>query len=120
MNAGTKKTYFLRRTTTDGGERRMPIGVIHGVNPGEQITIFGGQHGTEYAGIEAAMRLFRETDPEDVAGTIQKVLNSPCLSGIRKWLSMMREDGMLTPMLDGSSMVFGVHSMSRSIWTRIM
>lgn len=70
MNAGTKTTYFLRRTTTDGGERRMPIGVIHGVNPGEQITIFGGQHGTEYAGIEAAMRLFRETDPEDVAGTI--------------------------------------------------
>lgn len=48
----------------------MPIGLIEGARSGERITIFGGQHGTEYAGIEAAMRLFRELDPADVSGTI--------------------------------------------------
>ena len=65
-----KETYFLSRTDAEGNERRMPIGIIKGVTPGERITVFGGQHGTEYAGIEAAMRLFRETDPADVSGTI--------------------------------------------------
>ncbi len=70
MSHGLKETYFLTRPTPEEGERRMPIGVIHGARPGERITVFGGQHGTEYAGIEASMRLFRETDPSDVTGTI--------------------------------------------------
>ena len=65
-----KETYFLSKTNDAGEEIRLPIGVIHGASPGERITVFGGQHGTEYAGIEAAMRLFRETDPADVTGTI--------------------------------------------------
>lgn len=65
-----KSSYFLSRTDDAGLTRRMPIGLIEGARPGERITIFGGQHGTEYAGIEAAMRLFRELDPADVSGTI--------------------------------------------------
>ena len=66
-----KETYFLSRTDAEGNERRMPIGIIKGATPGERITVFGGQHGTEYAGIEAAMRLFRETDPADVSTVIK-------------------------------------------------
>jgi uncharacterized protein len=65
-----KSSYFLSRTDDSGLTRRMPIGLIQGDRPGERITIFGGQHGTEYAGIEAAMRLYREIDPADVTGTI--------------------------------------------------
>ncbi len=65
-----KESYFLTRTEEDGTETRMPIGVIQGETPGERITVFGGQHGTEYAGIEAAMRLYREIDPAEVKGTI--------------------------------------------------
>ncbi len=65
-----KESYFLSRKDADGNETRMPIGVIKGHKPGERITVFGGQHGTEYAGIEAAMRLYREIDPKDVTGTI--------------------------------------------------
>ena len=53
-----KETYFLSETNDAGEEIRLPIGVIHGASPGERITVFGGQHGTEYAGLEAAMRLF--------------------------------------------------------------
>ena len=65
-----KQSYFLTRTDEKGGETRMPIGVIHGATPGERITVFGGQHGTEYVGIEASMRLYRELDPAKVTGTI--------------------------------------------------
>ncbi len=65
-----KKSCFLSRTDESGLTRRMPIGLIEGATPGERITVFGGQHGTEYAGIEATMRLYREIDPADVTGTI--------------------------------------------------
>ncbi|MFT5144863.1 MAG: putative deacylase, partial [Thalassolituus oleivorans] len=65
---------FLTRATSDGRERRMPVGIIHGARPGERLTVFAGQHGTEYAGIEAAMRLYRELDPADVRGTVVVVM----------------------------------------------
>ncbi len=65
-----KESFFLSRKDAEGKERRMPIGIINGATPGERITVFGGQHGTEYAGIEAAMRLYRETDPAEVTGSI--------------------------------------------------
>ena len=34
------------------------------------MTIYAGQHGTEYAGLDAVQRLYREIDPTDVSGTI--------------------------------------------------
>ena len=48
----------------------MPVGIIRGARAGEQITVIGGQHGTEYAGLEAVQRLYRTLDPGDVRGTI--------------------------------------------------
>ncbi len=68
--SGRKEGRYLTRTTAEGEEIRMPIGIIHGAHEGEQITIYGGQHGTEYAGLETVQRLYRELDPADVHGTI--------------------------------------------------
>lgn len=65
-----RESKYISRTTPDGFTLRIPVGIIHGDAPGDQVTIYGGQHGTEYAGIEAVQRLFRETDPADVTGTI--------------------------------------------------
>ncbi len=68
--SGSKEAKYLTRTTAEGRELRLPVGIIHGARAGEQITVYGGQHGTEYAGIEAVQRLYRELDPADVRGTI--------------------------------------------------
>ncbi len=67
---GSKEAKYLTRTTAEGRELRLPVGIIHGARAGQQITVYGGQHGTEYAGIEAVQRLYRERDPADVRGAI--------------------------------------------------
>ncbi len=68
--SGHKEGTFLTRTTAAGEVVRMPVGIIHGAQPGEQMTIYGGQHGTEYVGLEAVQRLYRELDPAAVHGTL--------------------------------------------------
>lgn len=68
--AGSKEGRYVSRTAADGTEHRIPVGVVHGERPGDRVTIFAGQHGTEYDGIEAAQRLFRTVDPTRVRGTI--------------------------------------------------
>ena len=68
--ASVKEGGFLTRESEDGTTCRIPFGRIVGQRPGPQITIFGGQHGTEYDGIEAVQRLYRTLAPEEVAGTI--------------------------------------------------
>ena len=67
---GSKEAHYLTRTTAEGKVLRIPAGVIRGARDGEQITVYGGQHGTEYVGIEAVQRLYRELDPADVRGTV--------------------------------------------------
>jgi len=67
---GSKEGKFITRTDSDGRVVRVPVGIITGVRSGPQITIYGGQHGTEYDGIEALHRLYRALDPVDVSGRI--------------------------------------------------
>ena len=68
--SGWKENKFVTRMTAEGKEVRIPAGIIHGSQSGAQITIYGGQHGTEYCGIDAVQRLYRELDAADVRGTI--------------------------------------------------
>jgi hypothetical protein len=68
--AGSKDGKFLTRTDESGRTWRIPVGVVNGASPGSQITIYGGQHGTEYDGIEAVQRLYRTLDPAEVRGRI--------------------------------------------------
>ena len=81
---GTKHERWLERNDADGSAHRVPVGTIVGAQPGKRITIFAGQHGTEYDGIEAAQRVYRTIDPADVRGTIDiaLVLN---LSSFQSW-----------------------------------
>lgn len=67
---GGKEGKFIKKTTDEGDELRIPVGTITGAQSGPQITIYGGQHGTEYAGIEAVQRLYRILEPENVSGKI--------------------------------------------------
>jgi predicted deacylase len=43
----------------------LPLFIIHGRKDGPTLAITAGVHGTEYASIEAALRLGRTLNPED-------------------------------------------------------
>lgn len=56
----------------DGTE--IPVAVIAGQKPGKTILITAGMHPDEYVGIEAAVELARELDPDRVRGKILIVM----------------------------------------------
>ncbi|NNE36650.1 MAG: hypothetical protein HKN13_15560 [Rhodothermales bacterium] len=107
-----KESKFLTRTTADGRTLRIPVGIIRGNRPGKQITVYGGQHGTEYAGIEAAQRLFREIDAESVRGTIVIALATNEES-LLNWVQFAPTEpevkDMMVELARGSSFIINCH-----------
>ncbi len=53
---------------------RFPVGTVYGVEEGPTLVVVGGMHGSEFCGIEAAIRLFREVEPEKLKGTLKVVM----------------------------------------------
>lgn len=49
---------------------QIPIFIIHGREDGPNLHITAGIHGTEYASIEAALRLGRALTPDDIKGRV--------------------------------------------------
>jgi len=48
----------------------MPVVIINGSRPGPTVCVFGGVHGAEYPGIEAAIRLSRSLTPQAARGAV--------------------------------------------------
>lgn len=48
----------------------LPFTVINGASPGTVLCITAGNHGSEYAGIDAAIRLRSSLDPAKTSGTV--------------------------------------------------
>ena len=69
---GMKEKGWLEFKYQNTGEPiRFPVGTIHGANDGPTLAVVGGMHGSEFAGIEAAIRLFNEVDPAVLRGTLK-------------------------------------------------
>ena len=69
---GVKEKGWLEFKYRNTGEPiRFPIGTIHGVSDGPTLVVLGGMHGSEFVGIEAAIRLFKEVDPNKLKGTLK-------------------------------------------------
>lgn len=64
---GEKKQGYINVTNTD---IKLPITLICGKNEGETVLITGGVHCAEYVGIETAIELSNEINPENVSGNI--------------------------------------------------
>lgn len=64
---GTKATGFLE---VPGTPIRMPLTLINGEAPGPVLCITGGVHGSEYPGIEAAIRTAASLDARDIRGAV--------------------------------------------------
>ncbi len=50
---------------------RFPVGTIRGATDGPTLAVLGGMHGSEFAGIQAAIQLFNEVDPAQLRGTLK-------------------------------------------------
>ncbi len=49
---------------------KMPTTIIRGVAEGKTVVITGGVHGGEYPGVETAIRMAGQLQPDDVSGTV--------------------------------------------------
>ncbi len=67
---GQKVTGYLDAVERPASTVRWPVGLIHGAADGPKLSITAGVHGTEYVGMEAAIRSFHAIDPKQVRGSI--------------------------------------------------
>ena len=74
-------------------EVEIPITLINGRNEGKTILICGGLHNAEYVGIQSAIELADELDPENVSGNIIviRLLNRTGFE--HRTMSLVYEDG---------------------------
>jgi predicted deacylase len=67
---GEKVTGYLDVVERPASSIRWPVGLINGASDGPRLSITGGVHGTEYVGMEAAIRSFHSIDPRQLRGAI--------------------------------------------------
>jgi len=74
-----KKEGFLTVASRAASDVMVPIVVVNGANKGPILSVIASEHGCEYCGIEAAVRLCSSIHPEALSGTliIIPVLNVP-------------------------------------------
>lgn len=69
-----KEMGWLEYTFAPTGEAiRWPAGTVYGAEEGPTLVVLGGMHGSEFCGIEAAIRLLQEVEPEKLRGTLKVV-----------------------------------------------
>ncbi len=67
---GTKQFNYFNVINNDAARIDMPIGVVNGDIDGPTLIVTGGLFATEYSGVEAASRMYRDFDPENLAGRL--------------------------------------------------
>src|SRR3990170_776404 len=70
---GEKAFGYLKVDDANATVINLPVGIVNGARPGPTMSFTGCSGGSTYPGIEAAIRLWRETDPRDLHGAIISV-----------------------------------------------
>jgi len=65
-----EKNWLEFKYRATGEPIRFPVGTISGVEDGPTLVVLGGMHGSEFSGIEAAIRLFNEVEPTALKGNL--------------------------------------------------
>ena len=68
--AGSKTSRVERYVHHSGEELEIPVGTVVGARSGPKFGISSAMHAGEFAGIHAAIRLFRELDPATLRGEV--------------------------------------------------
>jgi predicted deacylase len=79
LTPGTRQRHLVTLPGMALSDEPRPVVTITGASPGPVLLVGAGVHGGEYPAIEAVIRLARELDPADIAGTVilMPVLNLP-------------------------------------------
>lgn len=67
---GKKESGHLKVADKAASTISIPISIIQGKSPGPTLVVIAGEHGCEYCGIMAAIRVIKDTSPEKINGTL--------------------------------------------------
>lgn len=67
---GTKQSGHLTVGEKAASSIELPVTIIQGAQPGPTLVVLAGEHGCEYCGIFAAVRVIKEVQPENIRGTL--------------------------------------------------
>ncbi len=67
---GTKQSGHLKVGEKAASSIELPVTIIQGESPGPTLVVLAGEHGCEYCGIFAAVRLIRDIQPGSIKGTL--------------------------------------------------
>lgn len=92
VGEGEKEFGYIKIVDTLATKWDMPVGVINGSLDGPTFTVTGGLYPTEYAGVEAAARIYQGIEPKDLVGRliVVPVVNMPCLQFRTPWFNLTR------------------------------
>jgi predicted deacylase len=99
---GTKQFTYYNLMNNDAARIDMPVGIINGENDGPTLIVTGGLFATEYSGVEAASRMYREFDPENLSGRLI-IIPVITLDAFRFRTPMFKLTSGISPM-DGKSL----------------
>ncbi len=70
VGPGEKKSGHIVVAHRAHSDVTSPVTVVRGKKPGPVLAVLAGEHGCEYCGIAAAVRVCREVKPEDISGIL--------------------------------------------------
>ena len=99
---GTKQFAYHNVMNNDAARIDMPVGVVNGENDGPTLIVTGGLFATEYSGVEAASRMYRDFEPANLSGRLI-VIPVITLDAFRFRTPMFKLTSGISPM-DGKSL----------------
>ena len=99
---GTKQFNYYNVMNNDAARIDMPVGVVNGKTDGPTLIVTGGLFATEYSGVEAASRMYRDFDPENLSGRLI-IIPVITLDAFRFRTPMFKLTSGVSPM-DGKSL----------------
>src|SRR2546428_9038826 len=67
---GTKTSGYLNVADKAASSIALPVTIVQGQSSGPTLVVIAGEHGCEYCGIMAAVRLIASVTPEKIKGTL--------------------------------------------------
>lgn len=67
---GSKQSGYLTIANKAASSINIPLTIVQGDSPGPTLVVIAGEHGCEYCGIMAAVRLIRDVRPGEIKGTL--------------------------------------------------
>ena len=90
VKPGEKAFGYVKVVDNLAVEFEMPVGVVNGKEKGPTLMVTGGLYPTEYCGVEAASRLYKAVEPENLKGrfVVVPVVNMPVFRFRTPWLNL--------------------------------